>query len=89
MSYKELLENYRQQIDTIDFEIIYLLSRRFKIVDEIGNIKKEAGTEAYQADRWKELTTKLSEEAEDKQVDLKLVESIWELIHSESLKREK
>jgi chorismate mutase len=42
MSFDVLLENYRNQIDTLDFEIIYLLSRRFQIVNEIGNIKKEA-----------------------------------------------
>jgi chorismate mutase len=35
MENKELLENFREQIDTLDAEIIYLLSRRFKIVNEI------------------------------------------------------
>jgi hypothetical protein len=32
---------------------------------------------------------KLSEEAEDKWVDKKLVEEIWKLIHIEALKKEK
>lgn len=89
MPYEELLENYRNQIDTLDFEIIYLLSRRFQIVEEIGNIKKEAWVEPYQKDRWEELMAKLMEEAEDKQVNKKLVEDIWNLIHQESLRREK
>jgi len=31
----EILENFRNQIDTIDEEIIYLLSRRFEIVKQI------------------------------------------------------
>jgi chorismate mutase len=35
MDIKELLENYRQQIDSLDKEIIYLLFRRFTIVEEI------------------------------------------------------
>jgi chorismate mutase len=35
MEYKELLENYRAQIDTLDKEIIYLLSRRFTIVNQV------------------------------------------------------
>jgi chorismate mutase len=32
---KELLPHYRDQIDTIDGEIVYLLSRRFEIVKQI------------------------------------------------------
>ena len=89
MSFEVLLENYRNQIDTLDFEIIYLLSRRFQIVNEIGTIKKEAWVEAHQPDRWEALMKKLSEEADDKWVDKKLVEEIWKLIHIEALKREK
>jgi chorismate mutase len=89
MSFEELLENYRNQIDTIDFEIIYLLNRRFQIVNQIGKIKKNEGIEPYQADRWKELLDKLVEEADDKNVDKKLVEDIWNLIHTEALKQEK
>jgi len=35
MELDDLLKNYREQIDTIDIEIIYLLSRRFALVEEI------------------------------------------------------
>ncbi|MBT3729103.1 hypothetical protein HOF65_02820 [bacterium] len=35
MEHKELLQIYRDQIDTLDKEIIYLLTRRFQIVNEI------------------------------------------------------
>jgi len=66
MSFEAVLENYRNQIDTLDFEIIYLLSRRFQIVKEIGNIKKEANIEPYQPDRWEALMKKLLEESADK-----------------------
>jgi len=41
MKYEELLQHYRDQIDTIDLEMIYLLSRRFEIVKQIGLLKKE------------------------------------------------
>ena len=88
MSFEEILENYRNQIDTIDFEIIYLLSRRFQIVEEIGNIKKAEWIDAYQPDRWNVLREKLLEEADDKGVNKELIENIWDLIHKESLHRE-
>jgi chorismate mutase len=35
MQLDELLKNYREQIDTLDNEIIYLLSRRFALVKQI------------------------------------------------------
>jgi len=35
MELDKLLENFREQIDTIDNEIIYLLSRRFALVEQI------------------------------------------------------
>jgi len=41
MELDELLVSFRNQIDTIDEEIIYLLSRRFELVKQIGNIKKD------------------------------------------------
>jgi len=41
MELDEYLKNFREQIDTLDHEIIYLLSRRFTLVEQIGKIKKE------------------------------------------------
>jgi chorismate mutase len=35
MQEKDLLKNFREQIDTLDREILYLLFRRFTLVDEI------------------------------------------------------
>lgn len=37
--YLESLQQLRQQLDTIDQEIIELLIRRFKITDEVGVLK--------------------------------------------------
>ena len=84
-----LLKNYREQIDTIDTEIIYLLSRRFSLVEEIWNIKKENWEKPLQSKRWNSLLNNLLLEAEDKNVNKDLIKNIWELIHKESLKIEK
>jgi chorismate mutase len=35
METNELLKNYREQIDTLDKELIYLLFRRFEIVKQV------------------------------------------------------
>ncbi len=89
MNLDELLASLRNQIDTIDEEFIYLLSRRFELVKQIGKIKKDLWEEALQPKRWEEVLEKLYAEADDKGVSRDVVESIWTLIHKEALKIEK
>ena len=89
MELDELLKNYREQIDTIDFEIIYLLSRRFWLVEQIWKIKKERWENALQPKRWKNLLNNLFLEADNKNIDRKFIEEMWNLIHKEALKIEK
>lgn len=88
MEYTELLEIYRHQIDTLDKEIIYLLSRRFEIVNQIWIIKKENNIEALQSDRWQQLMNENLEMAKELMVSESLVRDIWERIHKESLRIE-
>lgn len=84
----EILENFRNQIDTIDEEIIYLLSRRFEIVKQIWIIKKENNISTLQKWRWEELLNNIIQEAKDKWINPELVIKIWEEIHKESLRLE-
>lgn len=89
MEYKELLENYRAQIDTLDKEIIYLLSRRFTIVNQVWILKKENSIPALQKWRWDELLNENIEVWKELEVSTDLIRDIWERIHKESLKIEK
>lgn len=89
MEYNELLEIYRHQIDTLDKELIYLLSRRFEIVNQIWIIKKENNIPALQSDRWEQLLAENIEVAKELMVSESLVIDIWEKIHEESLRIEK
>ncbi|MDD2871462.1 MAG: chorismate mutase [Candidatus Gracilibacteria bacterium] len=88
MEYNELLDIYRNQIDTLDKEIIYLLGRRFKIVNEIGKLKKENNIEAFQKDRWEQLMKENLEMAQECEVSQELVKEIWDMIHEKSLEIE-
>lgn len=89
MELDKFLENFREQIDTIDYEIIYLLSRRFALVEQIWNIKKEKWENVLQPKIWDNLLKNLLEEAKEKNVNSELVKKIWEEIHKESLNIEK
>ena len=89
MQNKELLENFRAQIDTLDAELLYLISRRFTIVNEIWKIKKEEKMEVLQEDRWNKVLSEKIEIWKELWIKQNFVEDIWNRIHKESLKIEK
>ncbi len=89
MEYNELLKIYRYQIDTLDKELIHLLSRRFEIVEQIWIIKKENNVEPLQADRWEQLLKDNIEMGKELMVSESFIRDVWELIHKESLRIEK
>jgi len=88
MEHKELLKIYREQIDTLDKEMIYLLSRRFELVNQIWIIKKENNIPALQKDRWESLLNDNIEVWKELLVEESLITDIWNRIHEESLRIE-
>jgi len=86
---KELLQQFREQVKTIDLEIIYLLSRRFENVKQIWLLKKELNLEVLQENRWNELLWDVLDESRARMLDDDFVVNIWNLIHEESKKIQK
>ncbi len=86
---KDLLRGLRNQINTIDEELVYLLYRRFEIVREIGTIKKSEWLDIVDTTRKNELLEIMIEEAKDKWVDIELITQMHELIHDHACKLEK
>ncbi len=89
MENKELLKIFREQIDWIDREILYLLFRRFTLVDEIWKVKKEIWMNPLQKDRWNEVLNDKIEIWKEYNLDKGFIEDIWNRIHKEALKIEK
>ena len=88
MNNSELLNIYRDQIDTLDKEIIALFARRFEIVKQIWKIKKEDNISALQTDRWNKLLEDNIEMWKEYLVSEEFIKDVWERIHKESLKLE-
>lgn len=86
---KELLQQFRDQIKTIDLEIIYLLSRRFENVKQIWLLKKELNLEIHQENRWNDLLWDVLWESRERMLDDDFIVNIWNLIHEESKKIQK
>jgi len=89
MQNKELLQNFREQIDTLDREVLYLLSRRFTIVNEIWKLKKQENIPPLQEDRWNEVLENKIEVWTEFWLKKEFIEDIWNRIHKEALEIEK
>lgn len=89
MENKELMWIYREQINTLDKELIYLLFRRFEIVKQIWIIKKQDWIVPLDNDRWNKLLNENLEVSREFWLNDNLIIDIWNRIHSESLEIEK
>jgi len=85
----DLLKNYREQIDSLDREILYLLFRRFTLVWEIWKIKKEIWMSPLQKDRWEQVLKDKIEIGKEYWLKKEFIEDIWNRIHKEALEIEK
>ncbi len=82
------LEYLRQQMDSLDAEIIDLLARRMELTVRIGNVKKELGMTAYQPERWREIVETRGGRGEQAGLSKEFIIAIYEKIHHTSVKRQ-
>lgn len=76
----------RSKIDTLDTELMEILSSRMDIVKQIGQYKKENNVTALQMSRWSELMTKRVETGEKMNLNRTFVQILFQLIHEDSVR---
>jgi len=54
------LDDCRNAIDNIDNEILFLLNKRMKVVERVGEIKHDTGTAVYRPEREKDIINRLT-----------------------------
>lgn len=81
------LDDIRELIDSVDREILLLLSQRSRLVDMVIEVKKVSGQAASQPTRFALMVDRLQELAKEEGVDPELVIEVWDAIH-ESSKRQ-
>ncbi|GHU85442.1 cytochrome c4 [Bacteroidia bacterium] len=84
----EQLNLLREQIDMIDDEFIYLLSKRMNIVREIGKYKKENNMPILQTSRYNEIQSTRQCKAEKLSLDNNFIKEILSIIHQEAIKQQ-
>jgi chorismate mutase len=82
------IENFRQQIDEVDEEIIHLIAQRMKMVREIGHVKKEKNIAILQAERWRILAEACRKRAEKNELSREFISMFLEAIHQEGINQQ-
>ena len=83
------LDTLRQEIDSIDDEIIALLAKRMERVTEVGQYKSIHNIAPLDEKRWQQVLQTISAKAKKQNLSEELVKEIYELIHQEALVIEK
>jgi len=82
------LEELRNQVDSVDHQLIELLSRRLEIVDMIGQYKYSNNVAILQMDRWLEILNTRLVQADHLGLDRTFTEKYLKLMHQESIRRQ-
>lgn len=82
------LDALRGQIDSIDNQLIDLLSQRLKVCNAVGEYKKQHRVAVVQSNRYHELVERLCQRGLDGGLNENFVRKIMDVIHEESVKQQ-
>lgn len=84
-AYVRTLNRCRAEIDQIDSEIFDLLSRRMRIADRIGEVKRDNDVVILQSGRWSSIVEKVLGRAAELNLSAEFLRTVLEAIHLESI----
>jgi chorismate mutase len=82
------LEMLRREIDKMDAELLDILNKRMKIVDEIGQYKKENNITILQIRRWSNMIDDRLNLGSRFGLDSEFLTQLLQLVHEESIRRQ-
>jgi chorismate mutase len=80
------LEALREKIDNIDLELIELLSTRSKLIEKIGEYKKDNNVTVFQLERWNEIISTRPEWGQQANLARDFIRELYKSIHDESIR---
>ena len=86
--FEDELKGLRNIVDTADRAILEALTRRFTATDAIGRIKAGEQKAIHDPIREKELRARLQSRAQFMDLDVELVDTLWDVILDFSRKRQ-
>jgi len=85
---KAQIAHLRSAISKIDSRIIQDISDRMRFVEEIGQLKQQHKIPVLQIDRWETLLKNHIDKAQEKSLDGEFIKAIFELIHTQAVKKQ-
>ncbi len=82
------LEELRSQVDSIDHQLVELLSERMKIINRIAEYKFSNNVSVLQMERWLEILKTRTEHGNNIGLDTKFMEQFLKHLHQESIRRQ-
>ena len=83
-----MLESLREQIDSIDKQIIELLAQRMSAVGEIGEYKSKNKVTIFQLRRWEKIISSRVEQGAKLGLSEGFVKELLQLVHKESIHKQ-
>lgn len=86
--YLSHIEELRDQVDSIDFQIIDLIAQRMKVSEKMGEYKWLSNVAVFQLERWIKILNTRLDRAEEEGLDRSFMENVLQAIHEESIRRQ-
>ncbi len=83
-----LIEELREQIDTVDAELLRALAKRMSLVEQIGRHKQVAAIPTLQLERWRKLIHHRLSMGRSMQLSEPFIIALFELVHREAIARQ-
>lgn len=83
---QDMLAELRNQIDSLDHELIRILDRRMEIVRRIGDFKRDHGMTVLQIRRWMEIIEDRIGRGEQAGLEREFLLKLLQLIHKEAIR---
>jgi chorismate mutase len=87
-AYSERLETMRDQVDSIDAQLIELLSQRMKVVEKIGAYKKKHNLAIVQVKRWSDILGSRIPQGKRNGLSRAFLNKMLQSIHEESIRKQ-
>ncbi len=86
--FEDKLAQLRKEIDKLDDQVIKTVADRMKIVEKIGEYKRDNDVTILQVNRWDEIIQKRGNLAQALKLDKDFTVKLMELIHNESIRKQ-
>lgn len=86
--FEDKLAQLRKEIDKLDDQVIKIVADRMKIVEKIGEYKRDNDVTILQVSRWDEIIQKRGNLAQALKLDKDFTVKLMELIHNESIRKQ-